>query len=251
MSRLFAFGWHNVLPTFHYPTSGEAIAGIERQFSLIKRWADVVRLDEMSADLRAGRAPRRTTAVLTFDDGYADALDVIAPILVSLDLPATFFLVPSFLDGGHPWWEIDEHGHFGTRMLDWDGASALVAQGFEIGSHTMSHRRLTELSADEQLAELSTSGSMLSSRLGVPVVALAYPFGDAPSVDAGVVESATAAGYSLAFTTRPGVFRHGDDPLRIPRFNMDPSRSRRSFDQVPRNWFGKMRSKLSRRPPQR
>jgi peptidoglycan/xylan/chitin deacetylase (PgdA/CDA1 family) len=43
---------------------------------------------------------------LTFDDGYRDNLEIAAPALNELDLPATIFLLPELLDGDlDPWWE--------------------------------------------------------------------------------------------------------------------------------------------------
>ena len=40
---------------------------------------------------------------ITFDDGYADNLDVAAPILKCWGLPATVFVASGFLDGGLMW----------------------------------------------------------------------------------------------------------------------------------------------------
>jgi peptidoglycan/xylan/chitin deacetylase (PgdA/CDA1 family) len=40
----------------------------------------------------------RTKMMLTFDDGYCDSHDVIAPILEELGIPATFFVAPGMLD---------------------------------------------------------------------------------------------------------------------------------------------------------
>jgi peptidoglycan/xylan/chitin deacetylase (PgdA/CDA1 family) len=61
---------------------------------------------------------------LTFDDGYLDNVTVAAPMLADAGLPATFFLVPGFLDGSAPaWWE-DLGRVFAHATVDevrWDG----------------------------------------------------------------------------------------------------------------------------------
>src|ERR1700692_4365500 len=43
---------------------------------------------------------RRPCFHLTFDDGFAEMHDVVAPILHRAGVPATFFLATAFLDGG-------------------------------------------------------------------------------------------------------------------------------------------------------
>jgi peptidoglycan/xylan/chitin deacetylase (PgdA/CDA1 family) len=52
--------------------------------------------------LRAGRLPPRSVAV-TFDDGYADNVQVALPILRETGVPATFFVATAYLDGGRMW----------------------------------------------------------------------------------------------------------------------------------------------------
>lgn len=46
-------------------------------------------------DLRPGGQPK---LMLTFDDGYSDVHDVIAPLLEELKIPAIFFVAPGMLD---------------------------------------------------------------------------------------------------------------------------------------------------------
>ena len=43
------------------------------------------------------------TACITFDDGYADNLDVASPILRKLRFPATFFITADAVERGIKW----------------------------------------------------------------------------------------------------------------------------------------------------
>lgn len=52
--------------------------------------------------LRSGTLPSRAVSI-TFDDGYADNATIALPILLDLDLTATFFVTTGFLDGGRMW----------------------------------------------------------------------------------------------------------------------------------------------------
>jgi peptidoglycan/xylan/chitin deacetylase (PgdA/CDA1 family) len=69
-----------------------AVAGFLRPCAL----AEGLRL------LGDGRLPPRSVAV-SFDDGYADNVQVALPILRETGVPATFFVATSYLDGGRMW----------------------------------------------------------------------------------------------------------------------------------------------------
>lgn len=65
----------------------------------LKAWFNVLPLDEAVHCLGSRRLPARA-ACITFDDGYADNLDVALPILQRHRLAATFFIASGYLDGG-------------------------------------------------------------------------------------------------------------------------------------------------------
>ena len=70
--------------------------------SMVARSFQVVPLDQAARQLTAGELPSRALAI-TFDDGYADNLEVAMPILRGLGLTATVFVSTGFLDGGRMW----------------------------------------------------------------------------------------------------------------------------------------------------
>lgn len=107
-ASLLIFGWHNVEPSWFFPAPpGAGARGMVEQLRFLKRFAHVVPLDEALDALAEGRPLPRRAVALTFDDGYRDNLDVAVPILESLCLPATFFLVPHLLSRMvRPWWEV-------------------------------------------------------------------------------------------------------------------------------------------------
>lgn len=68
----------------------------------IRRWFNVLPLDQASRRLREGSLPARSLCI-TFDDGYADNQGVALPVLQKHGLPATFFVASGYLDGGRMW----------------------------------------------------------------------------------------------------------------------------------------------------
>jgi peptidoglycan/xylan/chitin deacetylase (PgdA/CDA1 family) len=69
---------------------------------LLARNFNVLPLREAIQRLQVGTLPAAAAAV-TFDDGYADNLEVAWPILKRHGIPATFFIATAFLDGGRMW----------------------------------------------------------------------------------------------------------------------------------------------------
>jgi peptidoglycan/xylan/chitin deacetylase (PgdA/CDA1 family) len=59
-----------------------------------------VTLNEIVDALNGTRTLPRSCVHLTFDDGFTEMYDIVAPILKRLGIPATFFLNTAFLDGG-------------------------------------------------------------------------------------------------------------------------------------------------------
>lgn len=134
---------------------------------------------------------------ITFDDAFENFASDAWPVLLERGYPATLF-VPTARVGGDNGWDPDDDSIPRLRLLDWTALEELARQGVEIGSHTRTHPRLTELSDDQLRDELVGSRKDIEGRLGRPPETLAYPYGD---VDSRVVTAAVEAGYALAVTT--------------------------------------------------
>ena len=72
--------------------------------TLARDWSPMS-LAQLVDGFRRHLLPERAVAV-TFDDGYADNLEVAAPILFEHAIPATLFVATDLIDaGGAPWWD--------------------------------------------------------------------------------------------------------------------------------------------------
>jgi peptidoglycan/xylan/chitin deacetylase (PgdA/CDA1 family) len=125
--RLLILGWHNVESTWLFPSRpGAGSRGLERQLRFLRRFANVVDLRQALAALAGGRPLPPRAVAITFDDGYRDQLELAAPMLERLGLPATFFLVPGVLSRAvRPWWEMIAWAFTrATReVLAWEGST--------------------------------------------------------------------------------------------------------------------------------
>jgi peptidoglycan/xylan/chitin deacetylase (PgdA/CDA1 family) len=165
----------------------------ERQLRrLARRRRPVMALDDVIEHRLEGTLPPADAVVITFDDGYADTLEVAAPILRRFGFPATAFAVSKRVGSTVDWSGAGELT--GRRLLDWDGLATLVQSGVTIGAHSRTHGRLPDLPAEQAFAEVAGSRADLESRLGTPVTSFAYPYGRKSPETVAVVRRAGFAG---------------------------------------------------------
>jgi peptidoglycan/xylan/chitin deacetylase (PgdA/CDA1 family) len=146
--------------------------------------------------------PSRRTLAITFDDAFLSVLERAYPILSKFGLPATVFAPTAFISderqrlawpGIEAWADTPHRSEL--EAMSWEDLRYLAAHGWEIGSHTRSHPRLTGLGDEALQIELESSRQECMANLGRPCDTLAYPYGD---VDARVANATAAAGYTAA-----------------------------------------------------
>jgi peptidoglycan/xylan/chitin deacetylase (PgdA/CDA1 family) len=113
--------------------------------------------------LAAGYPVPSNQVVLTFDDGNRSDFEHARPLLGELGFSATFFVATGRVgvEGG----------------LEPDMLRAMVGDGLDVGSHGMTHRFLTGLSAEEEEEELRRSKEVLEDLTGAGVEYFAPPGG--------------------------------------------------------------------------
>ena len=129
----------------------------------------VVSLREIVASVAEGGALPRHAVALTFDDGYRNNVEVVAPILESFGFPATFFVTTGFIDGAsRPWWDILRAivVRTGVSSLEWGGvAYSLASQADRVCAVIAIEAECRGMKAADREAALDT----LASTSGVDV----------------------------------------------------------------------------------
>src|SRR4028118_2044606 len=139
-----------------------------------------VSMRELCRAMNTGGA--RGLVGLTFDDGYEDFLSSALPTLETLGFSATLFVVAGML-GGENTWEHRGGPRPHLRLLEADGVREVSERGMEVGSHTVTHPRLSGLDAETLIHEVVDSRQMLSEILNGPVEGFCYPYGDLDGPD--------------------------------------------------------------------
>lgn len=154
---------------------------------------------------------------ITFDDGYADNLDVAAPILTELGLPFTVFVSSDFI-------RERRSGFMTPEAL----RSLAGIPGANVGAHGASHVALTNCDSSQLHSELVSSRCYLEDVIGMPVTSMAYPYG---AVDRRVCMAVEAAGYKLGACSHAGLNDADRNPLLIRRTEVLSRDNIRSFRQ--------------------
>ena len=155
-----------------------------------------VSMRELYLALNAGEA--KGLVGVTFDDGYEDFLSAAVPTLENLGFSATVFVVAGML-GKENTWEHRGGPRPQLRLLGADGVREVSERGMEVGSHSITHPRLSGLGSERLIREVGDSRQMLSEMLNAPVEGFSYPYGD---LDGPAVRAARKAGYAHAVATK-------------------------------------------------
>jgi peptidoglycan/xylan/chitin deacetylase (PgdA/CDA1 family)/GT2 family glycosyltransferase len=159
----------------------------------------VLGLEEYVRARREHRLPPSRSAVITFDDGYADNGVIAAPILARHGFGGTIFLVTDRVGDANRW---DAEGALASRrILSWEEIRALERAGVRFAPHGRSHRAMEGLTDDELANEIGGAWSALRQQLEHPVPVLAFPFG---LHDAAARAAAQSLGLWGACTAKPG-----------------------------------------------
>jgi peptidoglycan/xylan/chitin deacetylase (PgdA/CDA1 family) len=142
--------------------------------------------------------------VISFDDGYHSQYSNAFPILRSHGWPGVLNMQVNQL----------------REDLKPDEVKAMIAAGWELDAHTISHPDLTTVDSSQLDQEVTGSRQQLQRQFGAPVNFFCYPAG---RFDATVEEAVKAAGYLGATTTQLGVAKPDENPYELPRVRVNGS----------------------------
>ena len=103
-------------------------------------------------------------------------------------------------------------------FMSWQQAKALQLSGMEIGSHTISHKILSQLSTQEQATEIIASKQILEEQLNCQINSIAYPVGRYYCYNQTSLNCAKEAGYKIAFNNEAGYHQQINDCFNLNRY---------------------------------
>jgi peptidoglycan/xylan/chitin deacetylase (PgdA/CDA1 family) len=183
-------------------------ATFEQQIKSLHDWGYTsIKLSTLATVLTQGGDLPPRPMVISFDDGNLDVYQNAFPILKKYGFTGTLFIVANRLAS--------------KNFMNSQQLKEMVAAGWEIGSHGMTH---ADLKANPGLlpTEAEKSRTTLTEALQTPVNVFAYPYGLSNIL---IQEKMSGYGY-LAAVGLGGVYRH--DPKFV--FNLSRIEIQNSFD---------------------
>lgn len=96
-------------------------AVFSRQMELLAREFVPISLDDLLSTLSNGGSLRPRSVVVTFDDGYADNLEVATPILNRVGVPAAFYVTVDCVETATlPWPSRLRYAFYTTKKASWN-----------------------------------------------------------------------------------------------------------------------------------
>ena len=138
--------------------------------------------------------------VITFDDGWIDNFEYAFPILKSFNVPATFFVITSYIDSA---------GCMSREQL-----LEIQQSGMQIESHAHTHTPLELLSNAEMQWEVTHSKKLLEKNLESQVKFISFPHG---SYNKTVLQAAKNSDYLGCGTSNFGYAVTSSQMYKLPR----------------------------------
>lgn len=169
----------------------------------------VITMRELLGFMQYRHAIPKRSILITIDDGYRSAYEIAYPVLKKYGFTATLFIYTDYVG-------------VSRSAITWDQLREMKADGFEIGSHTISHCDLTKKMTGEQYQdylarikrEIFDSKQIIEKELRQDTFCFAYPYS---RYNASVLSLCEQAGYKVGVTVDRGGNAFFKDPLVLDR----------------------------------
>lgn len=172
---------------------------------------NVIPLSEARSLIFSKTQQKKHSVILSFDDGDVGFYNTVLPILQDMNFPAVLFAVSGKIGQQTDWIKMPKAR---VPIMTKNQLRAAHAANIEIGSHSVSHRKLTYLCHDDVLKEAYESKIHLEDIIGAKVTSFSYPHGDFNEKVTNVILN---TGYENCVTCSPGIIDESSNFLKLPR----------------------------------
>ena len=157
----------------------------------------------------------KRTVGIAFDDGLESDYLISFPELDKRGFRATFYIITDC---------VGKRGY-----MNWGQIRELRRNGFEIGSHSVTHPCLLKLDRDILFKELTQSKQILEDRLGEPIESFGVPYG---FINREIVEIIIETGYTTVCTSKTELVDSATIPKVYGRYGVRSGDSMKTFNVI-------------------
>jgi peptidoglycan/xylan/chitin deacetylase (PgdA/CDA1 family) len=194
-----------------------------------------VKLSEIAETIRKGKKFNTPVFAVTFDDGYASILKV-SQICKKLNICPTINLISNHDEAVN----VDKRTYLSTKDI-----KGLLKLGWEVGSHTKTHQKLTEVYNGDLVSEISASKEQIEKQVNHKIVTVAYPLG---RYNKEVLSVTRTSGFTVGLTMDDSMITKETDPLKLPRVGVDATHTTKEFSYLANPSVVRFRSLLKNSP---
>lgn len=162
-----------------------------------------------------GRPITSHSVAITFDDGYHDVFVNAFPVLHAIHARATIFVNTAMVGK--------------ARHVTWGDLRAMAADGWEVGSHSVTHRDMAHLPREAVRREAMASSQAITAAVGRRPTTFCYPCGGYSAV---AMAEVRAAGYTGAWRKSGGPVGPGAPQFALPRVRVSGTLGSRGFEAL-------------------
>ena len=225
--KRFIFLYHDISDpgaAQYSPLYSTPVRDFHEQIEFLARNFQLVALPDIVSD---NFKNTRRLASITFDDGFLSVREQAWPYLSARGIPFALFVNGSAVKNNYlsygPGHEGISRRYTEKVFLDADDVKVLDRQGVLVGSHSTTHRVLSECTEAELNDEIVDNKIYLEELLHKEVRHMALPFGKREHYNASVLTCCRQAGHDFVYLTNPSFFVASTltaKPLLLPRIGI-------------------------------
>jgi len=162
--------------------------------------------------------------IISFDDGYMDTFQNAIPIMKEMGMKGVIFVLGDRKQKRAKWDEKDE-SDICPLMTD-KQLQIANKMGFEIGSHSMHHIDLSDLSDSDAIYTIQQSKAEIEAVIQEPIYSFAYPYG---KFNKRIEQIVCDSGYSYACGVYTGSPKFGETLFDFRRLAINQNTSLQAF----------------------
>ncbi|CCN80401.1 putative Glycosyltransferase fused with Polysaccharide deacetylase [Vibrio nigripulchritudo SFn27] len=194
---------------------------LEKHFQLIKKMGfETVTFEELKDKGFIHRlSPGKRFIMITVDDGFKDNHELLLPLLKKYNFKAVLYAVTGET---YNRWDVEgvETPDRKVELMSREQLKEMSDSGLvEVGGHTLTHPKLSQLDEAQQRHEIKANKEELEALLGKSLTSFAYPYGDHNEDTKRISKE---LGYDFSVATNSGPHALHQDPYQIRRIAIFP-----------------------------